>query len=101
MTGIVCYQVKVIADKNISYSLYLLAMFGKADIPTMNYYKTKTSEMALDSRYMLAASYLAVGDRKSYNELLPGSFTGEESSGVLEETFILTCVMKPFHSMHY
>jgi hypothetical protein len=37
-----------------------LLYYGKADIPTMKYYKTKTSEMALDSRYILAASYLAV-----------------------------------------
>ncbi|HKR06329.1 MAG TPA: alpha-2-macroglobulin [Bacteroidia bacterium] len=70
---------KIIPCKDIFYSLYLLAMYAKADIPTMNYYKPKTNEMALDSRYLLAASYLAVGDRKSYNDLLPGSFAGEES----------------------
>ena len=35
--------------------------------------------LALDSRYLLAAAYATAGDRKSFNAILPGSFSGEIS----------------------
>ncbi|MDZ4744630.1 MAG: MG2 domain-containing protein [bacterium] len=65
------------AARDIFYSLYLLAIEGRQDVPTMNYYKGQTSMMAQDSKYMLACTYLALGDRKSYEALLPSSFTVE------------------------
>ncbi len=65
------------AARDIFYSLYLLAMEGRQDVPTMNYYKGQTSTMTQDSRYMLACTYLALGDKKSYEALLPQAFSVE------------------------
>ena len=69
------------------YSLYLMALYGKADISSMNFYKSDLSKLSLDSRYMLACTYLAVGDRKNFDELLPKSFEGEESRNCLGGSF--------------
>jgi len=65
--------------KDIFYSLYVLALNNKADKSSMNYYKSKFKELAIDSKYLLACTYLAIGDRKTYNELLPKAFEGERS----------------------
>ncbi|MBL0342159.1 MAG: hypothetical protein IPP71_15325 [Bacteroidetes bacterium] len=70
---------KNIPSKDIFYSLYLMSLYSKADIATMNFYRSRTNEMAMDSRYLLAASYMACGDRKAYDDLLPGIFAGEQS----------------------
>ncbi len=68
---------KTIPSKDIFYSLYLMALYTKADLATMNYYRSKFDELALDSKYLLAASYMACGDRNAYNTLLPKLFEGE------------------------
>jgi len=73
------WKTKLIYKKENFYSLYILALYAKADLSSMNYFKSNLDQIALDSRYMLACSYLAVGDRKSYDELLPKSFAGEHS----------------------
>jgi uncharacterized protein YfaS (alpha-2-macroglobulin family) len=72
-------QTKTIAKKENVYSLYILALFGKPDLSSMNYYKSAMNILALDSRYMLACAYLAVGDRKSFDQILPKTFEGERS----------------------
>src|SRR6185369_3261575 len=38
-----------------------------------------TEMLALDSKYLLAAAYATAGDKKSFNAMLPTSFSGEES----------------------
>ena len=70
---------KKIAPKEVAYSLYVLAMAGRSNVSTMNYYKANTSLLALDSRYLLSAAYAVAGDKKSFAALLPTSFVGEES----------------------
>ena len=70
---------KKIAPKEIAYGLYVLALAGRGSIPTMNYYKSNTEMLALDSKYLLAAAYATSGDKKSFNAMLPSSFSGEES----------------------
>jgi uncharacterized protein YfaS (alpha-2-macroglobulin family) len=72
-------QKKKIAPKEVAYSLYVLAMAGKPQVSTMNYYKANTELLSLDSRYMLSAAYAAAGDKKKFQELLPAFFGGEES----------------------
>ncbi len=72
-------QQKKIAPKEVAYSLYVLALANRSNVPAMNYYKSNTSLLALDSRYLLSAAYAVAGDRKSYTSLLPTSFSGEES----------------------
>lgn len=70
---------RTFADKNIFYSLYVLALSGKPDLATMNYYRFKNSSIALDSKYLLATTFLLTGDRKSYADLLPLAFEGEKA----------------------
>ena len=81
------WKVKFIYVKENFYSLYLMALYGKADISSMNFYKSDLSKVALDSRYMLACTYLAIGDRKSYEELLPKTFEGEHSRNAFGGSF--------------
>ena len=72
-------QNKMIAPKEVAYSLYVLALAGKSNVGSMNYYKANPQLLALDSRYLLSAAYAAAGDKKSFNALLPSAFAGEES----------------------
>jgi uncharacterized protein YfaS (alpha-2-macroglobulin family) len=70
-------QKKQIAPKEVAYSLYVLALAGKQQAATMNYYKQNSQLLSLDSRYLLSAAFALAGDRAKYNQLLPGSFSGE------------------------
>lgn len=70
---------KKIAPKEVVYSLYVLALGNRAQISVMNYYKANATLLSLDSRYMLAAAYALIGDKKSFNAMLPGAFSGEIS----------------------
>lgn len=81
------YKYRTIYSKENIYSLYLFALYGKADLTSMNYFKANAGELALDSRYMLACTYLALGDRKSYSSLLPSAFQGEESKNSFGGSF--------------
>ncbi|HEU4573427.1 MAG TPA: MG2 domain-containing protein, partial [Chitinophagaceae bacterium] len=72
-------QNRKIAPKEVAYGLYVLALAGRSNVPAMNYYKSNTAVLALDSRYLLSAAYATAGDNRSFRELLPSSFSGEES----------------------
>ena len=56
--------VRNIYAKENFYGLFVLAAFGKADLASMNYFKSNISMLALDSRYLLAASLF--GSRRPY-----------------------------------
>jgi uncharacterized protein YfaS (alpha-2-macroglobulin family) len=71
--------VKKIAPKEVAYSLYVLSLAGRPNISAMNYYKANQKDLALDSKYLLSAAFAIAGDKKGYAELLPSSFSGEES----------------------
>ena len=68
---------KRIAPKTMAYSLFVLSMSGNPDVSTMNYYKQHPGDLALDSRYLLAAAYALSGDREKYRQILPAAFSGE------------------------
>jgi len=72
-------QTKRIAPKEVAYSFYALALAGKADVSLMNYYKTKTELLSLDSKYLLSAAYALAGDISKAKEILPTAFNGEIS----------------------
>ena len=72
-------QNKRIAPKEVAYGLFVLAAAGKPDVSSMNYYKSNTELLALDSKYLLSAAFALAGDKRSFNSLLPSSFAGEES----------------------
>ncbi|HEX2606845.1 MAG TPA: alpha-2-macroglobulin family protein, partial [Flavisolibacter sp.] len=72
-------QNRKIAPKEVAYSLYVLSLAGRSQVSAMNYYKANTQLLALDSKYLLSAAYAVSGDKRSFANLLPGSFSGEES----------------------
>ncbi|GAO42536.1 alpha-2-macroglobulin family protein [Flavihumibacter petaseus] len=72
-------QQKKIAPKEVAYSLYVLAIAGRPNIATMNYYKSRPEQLALDSKYLLAAAFALGGDKSRFREMLPSAFSGEES----------------------
>ena len=76
-----------IAHKEIPYSLYVLALAGKPQNSTMNYYKSNLNDLSLDGKYLLAAAYAITGDNQKYREVLPDSFSGEISKRVFGGSF--------------
>lgn len=72
-------QNKKIAPKEVAYSLYVLSLAGRPQVSAMNYYKANPASLALDSRYLLSVAYAVSGDRRSFQAVLPASFSGEES----------------------
>lgn len=72
-------QQKRIAPKEVAYSLYVLAVAGRPNASSMNYYKANAKDLSLDSRYVLAAAYALGGDQKSFQAMLPTSFADETS----------------------
>ncbi|MBC8033219.1 MAG: hypothetical protein H7Y03_03680 [Chitinophagaceae bacterium] len=72
-------QQRKIAPKEVPYGLFVLALANRPNISVMNYYKANPALLSLDGRYMLAAAYALAGDKQKFRELLPGSFSGEES----------------------
>jgi uncharacterized protein YfaS (alpha-2-macroglobulin family) len=78
---------KTIASKEIAYSLYVLALMRRADLPIMNFYKANASLLSLDAKYLLASTYLILGDAESFRRLLPPKFAGERADRALEGSF--------------
>lgn len=72
-------QKRIVPAKDIFYSLYVLSLNGKHERSIMNYYKSRVAELALDSKYLLAASFRMAGDIRSYEQVLPKDFSGEKS----------------------
>jgi uncharacterized protein YfaS (alpha-2-macroglobulin family) len=69
-----------IAPEEVTYGLYVLALAGQPNVSAMNYYKANPNMLSLDCRYMLSAAYALAGDRRSFQEFLPASFSGEEAN---------------------
>jgi uncharacterized protein YfaS (alpha-2-macroglobulin family) len=72
-------QKRKIAPKEVAYSLYVLSIAGRSQVSAMNYYKSNQQLLALDGKYLLSAAYAVSGDRRSFNAMLPTSFSGDES----------------------
>jgi uncharacterized protein YfaS (alpha-2-macroglobulin family) len=80
-------QQRKIAPKEVAYSLYVLNLAGRPNLPVMNYYKSNTSLLSLDGKYLLSASFALGGDKKAFQELLPASFSGEEANAATGGSF--------------
>ncbi|MBS1774032.1 MAG: alpha-2-macroglobulin family protein [Bacteroidetes bacterium] len=80
-------QKKIIACKEIAYSLYVLALAGQSQISTMNYYKAHQDMLSLDSRYLLAAAYNYSGQPVQAKQVLPPAFSGEKSNSIFGGSF--------------
>ena len=72
-------QQKKIVPKEVPYSLFVLALAGRPNVPAMNYYKAHPQLLSLDSKYLLSAAYGLAGDKERFKEMLPASFSGEVS----------------------
>jgi len=70
---------KKVVNKEIPYSLYVLALAGRADISTMNYYKARLNTLSMDSRYLLAGAFAHSGRWSSYSSILPATYTPESA----------------------
>jgi hypothetical protein len=75
------WQRKVQPNREIFYSLYVLALSGKQHLPTMNFYKARLDDLSNDSRYMLACAYALAGDNRSFQTVLPKSWDTKETPG--------------------
>jgi alpha-2-macroglobulin len=64
------------ARKEILYGLYVLALAGRADVSTMNYYRGRMHLLSSDSRYMLAGAFAQSGRWNTWHTILPASFSG-------------------------
>lgn len=92
---------RAFASRDNFYALYVLALAGRPDLQAMNYYKSRKSEMTTDSQYLLATTYLAIGDRNSYRSVLPAAFSqeavretgGSFSSSVRDEALVLNALL--------
>ncbi|MBE0571367.1 MAG: alpha-2-macroglobulin family protein, partial [Ignavibacteriaceae bacterium] len=79
--------IKKIANKEILYSLFVLALAGEGDIATMNYYKARPHLVSEDMRYLLAGSYALMGRWNTYYEIIPNAFTPERTDRLTGGTF--------------
>ncbi len=76
-----------LANKEIIYSMYVLALAGKADISTMNYYKSHSHLLSGDGKYLLAGAYALAGKWNSYNEVLPKRYMPELTNRLNDGSF--------------
>lgn len=78
---------KKIAPKEVAYSLFVMALYGKPLKSSMNYYKSRRDLLSLDSKYLLAAAYALTGDKDKYRQILPAAFAGEVSAPTFSGSF--------------
>lgn len=81
------YTQVTIASRSSLYSLYVLALGGKANRASMNYYKQNQQLLTSDTRYLLAAAFKQIGDERSYAALLPATLAETHSSRQLSGSF--------------
>jgi len=73
-------QNRKIAPREVAYGLFVLSLAGRPQANTMNYYKSNSSQLTADSRYMLAAAFALAGDKNAFYDLLPNGLGGEVSN---------------------
>jgi len=64
--------------REILYSVYVLALADMAPVSTMNYYKSLSSTLSSEGRYLLASAFMLAGDVKSFRSVLPNVFGNEK-----------------------
>jgi uncharacterized protein YfaS (alpha-2-macroglobulin family) len=70
---------RTIPSQELFYSMYVLALADQPAISAMNYYKSLLKDLTIESRYLLAASFMLSGDVKTYRNILPASFGQERA----------------------
>ena len=59
---------RVIAPREIAYSLYVLALAGRQDAVALNYYKANRPLLTPDARFLLACTYALGGQQRAFQE---------------------------------
>jgi uncharacterized protein YfaS (alpha-2-macroglobulin family) len=78
---------RTIAKREITYSLYVLALAGRQDAVALNYYKANRPLLTPDARFLLACTYALGGQQRAFQEVLPKQFTPEKSRRELGDSF--------------
>jgi uncharacterized protein YfaS (alpha-2-macroglobulin family) len=78
---------RTIAKREITYSLYVLALAGRQDAVALNYYKANRPLLTSDARFLLACTYALGGQQRAFREVLPTQFTPEKSRRELGDSF--------------
>ncbi|AMR28779.1 hypothetical protein A0257_17880 [Hymenobacter psoromatis] len=78
---------RVIAPREIAYSLYVLALAGRQDAVALNYYKANRPLLTPDARFLLACTYALGGQQRAFQETLPRQFTPERAQRELGGSF--------------
>jgi uncharacterized protein YfaS (alpha-2-macroglobulin family) len=78
---------RLIAKREITYSLYVLALAGRQDATALNYYKANRPLLTADARFLLACTYSLGGQQKAFQETLPHQFTPENARRELDGSF--------------
>jgi len=78
---------RTIAKREITYSLYVLALAGRQDAVALNYYKANRPLLTSDARFLLACTYALGGQQKAFQETLPRQFTPENARRELDGSF--------------
>ncbi len=96
-------EYRLIASEEIIYGMYVLALYGKYDYTTMNYYKANSSLLSVSEKYLLATTYALAGNNISYLSILPkvyagewaiNSFDGSYYSGIRDEALALNALIE-------
>jgi len=74
-------EIKKFAKKEIIYSLYVEALAGQSDLPTMNYYQAHPELLTEDLVYMLAGAYALAGHWTAAFNILPKEFRAVTAVG--------------------
>ncbi|MHA4737557.1 alpha-2-macroglobulin family protein [Dyadobacter sp. MSC1_007] len=78
---------KTVARREAIYSLYVLALNGKPNRASMNYYKQNPQLLTLDSKYLLAAAFQMVGDTRGFNTLVPKKYISESTGSYFDDSY--------------
>ncbi|MVN77934.1 alpha-2-macroglobulin family protein [Hymenobacter sp. HMF4947] len=78
---------RIIAKREITYSLYVLALAGRQDAVALNYYKANRPLLTLEARFLLACTYALGGQQRAFQEVLPRQFSAEKSGRELGDSF--------------
>jgi len=79
--------IKKIANKEIIYGLYVLALANQADYASMNYYKNHPELLSKDTKYLLAGAFALTNQRSSIQYLIADKFESEKTEKQLSNNF--------------
>lgn len=71
----------------LAYSLYVLSLTDDPYLAGMNELKADFANLSQDQKFLLACSYMQIGDERSFRALLPKSYIRESYDPMLEGSF--------------